>query len=423
MDRRTFLLTTASATALAMFPATATRAALTKKYAGTKLRVMLGAGGGSWEAYRLSSEQFAGLTGIQFEYTFLPDANAYTKTVLDVTTGTNAFDGYVYTYPWKGELAPYFADLEALVPTIESAPPLDLNDYPGNVIDAYGRVDGKLIGLPILGDATMMVWNKAQYQKAGLDPAAAPKTWEEVAANGLKLKSAGLNGFGLPGGKGWQLAIMWIILFTKYGGSYFGPNYAPQFNSEAGLKAASFLLEQLQPLAPPGNLTWDFPEMLDGLKTGASGQGMMWPGGFGAMLDPKESPEAANLAFQPTPEASLLGGWAVGVNDSSANKEAAALWAAYLASREIQQDAPAPARISVLGNPDLVAKRPHFPALLKALSGDLALFPNVPQSAQIVTYMYEELNAMLGGGKSAKEAVDGLQASVEDFIVSLGIRK
>ena len=163
--------------------------------------------------------------------------------------------------------------------------------------------------------------------------------------------------------------------------------------------------------------------MLDALKTGVSGQGMMWPGGFGAMLDPKQSPEAANLSFQPTPEASLLGGWAVGVNDSSPNKEAAALWAAYLASEEVQRDAPAPARISVLSNPDLVAKRPHFPALLKALSGDLALFPNVPQSSQIVTYMYEELNAMLGGEKSADQAMDGLQNSVEGFIASLGIRK
>ena len=252
---------------------------------------MLGAGGGSWEAYRLSSEQFAGLTGIKFDYTFLPDTNAYTKTVLDVTTGTNAFDGYVYTYPWKGELAPYFADLEALVPTIESAPSLDLTDYPGDVIDAYGRVNGKLIGLPILGDATMMVWNRAQYEKAGLDPTAAPKTWEEVAANGKKLKAAGLNGFGLPGGKGWQVSIMWIILFFKYGGEYFGPNYAPQFNSEPGIKAAKFLVDELQPLAPAGNLTWDFPEMLDGLMTGVSGQGMMWPGGFGAMLDPKQSKE------------------------------------------------------------------------------------------------------------------------------------
>jgi multiple sugar transport system substrate-binding protein len=423
MDRRTFLSTMASATALAMLPALPARAALTQKYSGTTLRVMLGAGGGSWEAYRLSSEQFAQLTGVKFDYTFLPDTNAYTKTVLDVTTGTNAFDGYVYTYPWKGELAPYFADLEAIVPTIESAPSLDLDDYPGDVIDAYGRVDGKLIGLPILGDATMFVWNREQYAKAGLDGATEPSTWEEVAANGKKLKAAGLHGFGLPGGKGWQVSIMWIILFFKYGGNYFGENYAPQFNSEAGIKAAKFLVDELQPLAPPGNLTWDFPEMLDGLMTGVSGQGMMWPGGFGAMLDPKQSAQAANLSFRPTQEASLLGGWAVGVNDSSANKEAAALWAAYLASREVQRDAPAPARISVLSDPELVKTRPHFPATLQALGGKLALFPNVPQSSQIITFMFEELNAMLGGEKSAEEAMNGLQNSTEEFIVSLGIRK
>jgi len=424
MHRRTLLRGALAAATLPFVPVRSSRASeLTQKYSGTTLRVMLGAGGGSWEAYRQSSEQFGKLTGIRFDYTFLPDATAYTKTVLDVTTGTNAFDGYVYTYPWKGELAPYFADLEKLVPTIESAPPLDLDDYPGDVIDAYGRVDGKMIGLPILGDATMMVWNRTQYDKAGLDPAAAPKTWEEVAANGQKLKAAGFAGFGLPGGKGWQVSCMWIILFTKYGGEYFGENYAPQFNSEAALKATKFMVDQLQPLAPAGNLTWDFPEMLDGLTTGTSGQGMMWPGGFGTMLDPKQSKTAADLSFEATPEASLLGGWAVGVNDASPNKEAAALWAAYLASKEVQRDAPAPARISVLGDPEMQKTRIHFAAVLEALSGKLALFPNVPQSSQIITYMYEELNAALGGEKNPEQAMNDLQDSVEEFIAGLDIRK
>jgi multiple sugar transport system substrate-binding protein len=424
IHRRTLLKGALAASTLPLLPASVGRAAeLTQKYAGTTLHVMLGAGGGSWEAYRLSSEEFGKLTGIQFDYTFLPDANAYTKTVLDVTTGTNAFDGYVYTYPWKGELGPYFADLEKLVPSIESAPPLDLNDYPGDVIDAYGRVDGKLIGLPILGDATMLVWNRAQYAQVGLDPAAQPKTWEEVAANGGKLKAAGLGGFGLPGGKGWQVSCMWIILFAKYGGEYFGENYAPQFNSEAGLNATKFMVEQLQPLAPAGNLTWDFPEMLDALTTGTAGQGMMWPGGFGTMLDPKQSKTAADLSFEATPEASLLGGWAVGINDASPSKEAAGLWAAYLASREVQRDAPAPARISVLSDPQLQKTRIHFAAVLQALSGKLALFPNVPQSAQIITYMYEELNAALGGEKTPEQTVNDLQASIEEFIAGLGIRK
>ncbi len=246
------------------------------------------------------------------------------------TTGTNSFDAYLYTYFWKGELEPGFADLEKLVPSIESAPPLGLDDYPGQVVEVYGRSNGKLIGLPVLGDATMFVWNRAQYTEAGLDPAAAPKSWEEVVANGQKLEAAGKNGFGLPAGKGYQVACLWMILFAKYGGEYFGPNFAPQFTSDAALKATKFMVDQLQPLAPKGNLTWDFSEMLDGLATGVSAQGMMWPGGFGRMLDPKQSAEADNLAYEATPDASLLGGWAVGVNDNSANKEAAALWAAYL---------------------------------------------------------------------------------------------
>ena len=61
--------------------------------------------------------------------------------------------------------------------------------------------------------------------------------------------------------------------------------------------------------------------------------------------------------------------------------------------------------------------------LVAYLGGKLALFPNIPQSAQIITYMYEELNAMLGGEKSAEEAMNALQNSSEEFIVSLGIRK
>jgi hypothetical protein len=68
MKRRTLMQTALAASALPLLPAGLARAnGLTKAYSGTTLRVMLGAGGGSWEAYRQSSEQFAGLTCINFE--------------------------------------------------------------------------------------------------------------------------------------------------------------------------------------------------------------------------------------------------------------------------------------------------------------------------------------------------------------------
>jgi multiple sugar transport system substrate-binding protein len=424
MDRRTVLRGAATASALSLFPFSLARAAgLPDKYKGTTLKVMLGAGGGAFDVYKKMTEAFTQQTGINFDFTTLPDTDYYSKIVLDVSTGTNSFDAYLYTYFWKGELEAGFADLEKLVPSIAGAPALGLDDYPGQVVDVYGRSNGKLIGLPVLGDATMFVWNKAQYQAAGLDPAAAPKTWEEVVANGKKLETAGKNGFGLPAGKGYQVACLWMILFAKFGGEYFGANFKPQFNSDAALKATKFMVDQLQPMAPKGNLTWDFNEMLDGLATGVSGQGMMWPGGFGRMLDPKQSTEATNLSYEATPDASLLGGWAVGVNDNSAQKEAAALWAAYLASADAQKQGPAPARISVLSDPALVKDHPQYPEVLQALSGKLAQFPNVPQSGQVVTFMYDELNAALSGDKTAEVAMGDLNNEVEQFIVSLNIRK
>jgi ABC-type glycerol-3-phosphate transport system substrate-binding protein len=112
----------------------------------------------------------------------------------------------------------------------------------------------------------------------------------------------------------------------------------------------------------------------------------------------------------------------VGVNDHSAHKEAAALWAAYLASAEAQKQGPAPARISVLSDPELVKAHAQYPAVLQALSGKLAQFPNVPQSGQVVAYLYDELNAAISGDKSAEDAMNDLQNEVEQFIVSLKVR-
>ena len=203
MDRREFLTSVGALSALSVLPVSFSQAAeLTKKYSGTTLRVMLGAGGGAFDVYKKMTEAFTEQTGITFDYTTLPDADYYSKIVLDVTTGTNAFDAYLYTYFWKGELAAGFADLEKLVPTIESAPALGLDDYPGQVVEVYGRSNGKLIGLPVLGDATMFVWNKAQYKDVGLDPNAPPKSWEEVVANGQKLKAGRQERLRSAGGQG-----------------------------------------------------------------------------------------------------------------------------------------------------------------------------------------------------------------------------
>lgn len=426
MKRRALLLTLAGTVMLSTALTSISSAVeLTRAYEGQTLNILLGAGG-PWEGYRTAGEEFTKQTGIKLEYTSLGYTEQYQKLILDLTSGTGAFDAYAFAYQWKHEIASYSADLNT-ASAVETAPDLALDDYPNRVIDVYGMVEDKLVGLPILGDVTQLVWNKDQYTEAGLDPNKAPATWEEVFENGVKLNSAEHAGFGLPGGKASQTASVWMILFAANGGEWFDENFMPQLDSGAGLAATKFMVEKLQTIAPAGNLTWDFPEMLNGLTSGQSAQSMMWPGGFGTLLDPEQSSTAKSVAWAPTPGAALLGGWSIGVNESSAEREAALLYAAWLSSPETQKltatMGTAPARVSVLSDPELVKDNPQYPAVLEGMSGTVAEFPPINESEQINIMIYDELNAALSGDKTAEQAVADLQAKAVEFVRTSGYLK
>src|SRR5260370_21289212 len=202
-------------------------------------------------------------------------------------------------------------------------------------MDVYGRWKGKLMALPVNGSATFFVWNKKAYRDAGLDPDAAPQTWAQVHDAGLKLKKGQQYGFNMPAGKSIQTACMWITLFHGFGGQYFAADGQPSFGSEAGIRTMRFMAEQLEQISPPGNLTWDFPEMMNSFVTGQAAQGFMWPGGFSTILDPAKSVVAHDLGWAPTPEAVMLAGWAVSVNAQARGLEAAKLHVAWLTSDEV----------------------------------------------------------------------------------------
>lgn len=392
---------------------------LPKTFAGKTLRVLIGTGP-AWDPVRAMSSKFSAATGVGVEFTALSYNETYQKLILDLTGGSAAFDGYAFAYQWKHEIAPFLADLSKVDGEVAGAPALRLDDYPGKVLETYGKVGDKLIGLPLLGDVTLFVWNKDAYTKAGLDPKVAPASWDEVAARGKSLEGGKQYGFGLPAGKSPQTANIWILLLYAFGGQYFDAANKPVFNSAAGRKAMHFLVEQLQPIAPPGNLTWDFPEMLTGLTTGASAQSMMWPGGFGALLNPNTSQTAKSVAWCPTPGASLLGGWAFGVNAASPSLDAAKLYSAWLTSPEIALDyalnGGSPARASVLTSPDYVAIAPQAAAVLAGLQGNTTQFPPVKESEQVVIMIYDEVNAAAAKVKTPDQAVDDLQAKVEAFM-------
>lgn len=73
----------------------------------------------------------------------------------------------------------------------DTGEPFNPRDYVPAVYGYYATTDGKLLSMPFNSSAPVMYYNKAAFQKAGLDPNAPPKTWPDVEAYSRKLLAAG----------------------------------------------------------------------------------------------------------------------------------------------------------------------------------------------------------------------------------------
>lgn len=392
---------------------------LPRTHAGTTLNVLWGPEP-VFQAMATYSAAFTDATGIRMDFTQVSYADRYRKMMLDVSSRTNSFDVYLNAYQWKEELAPYVVDHARIPEDVPGAPPLELDDFPPRALEVYSRAGDKTMALPLNGSATFLVWNKKAYREAGLDPDRAPRSWEEVVSNGEKLRADRRYGFNMPAGKSIQTACVWITLFHAFGGAYRDAGGQPAFNSEPGLRATRFMAERLQKISPPGNLTWDSPEMLNAVLTGQAAQGFLWAGAFSTLLDPSRSVVSKDLGWAPTPEAVMLGGWAMSVNANSRGREPAKLWAAWLTSREVSRRlaliAAQPCRISAFRDPEVVAKYPQLPAVLAGMSGKVAAYMPIRDSEQINTFIYDEVNAACAGTRTPEQAVAAMQDKVVTFM-------
>ncbi len=64
-----------------------------------------------------------------------------------------------------------------------------------------GTYKGRVYGLPFSADSSVLIWNKALFKRAGLDPNKGPATWREIADDAAKVAALGgdIKGFYFSG--------------------------------------------------------------------------------------------------------------------------------------------------------------------------------------------------------------------------------
>ncbi len=118
-------------------------------------------------------------------------------------------------------------------------------------VRAEGTVGGKLYGWPFLLDVTLQGWNASLVEKAGLDPAKAPRTWDEYLANAKKVVDSKAAPFGCTfDAHGWRsLAPIAHSIDTRV----YTPDGLFDFTHDAAVQALE-LMRRMKELANPNVL-------------------------------------------------------------------------------------------------------------------------------------------------------------------------
>jgi sn-glycerol 3-phosphate transport system substrate-binding protein len=89
----------------------------------------------------------------------------------------------------------------------DAGEPFNPADYLSAVVGYYTDTDGNMLSMPFNSSTPILYYNKDVFQKAGLDPETAPKTWEDVEAYSRKIMESGAAKCGFT--TGW---ISWVQL-------------------------------------------------------------------------------------------------------------------------------------------------------------------------------------------------------------------
>lgn len=110
-----------------------------------------------------------------------------------------------------------------------------------------GQVNGKTYGMPWIGHAIGLVYNKDLFAKAGLDPEKAPATWEELLSYTKTIEEkTGVKGIALVSKESGDLNWLFAQFIYQNGGKIVNEDGTIALNSPEAIEAINFYKELLK---------------------------------------------------------------------------------------------------------------------------------------------------------------------------------
>ncbi len=308
---------------------------------------------------------------------------------------------------------PKFAAAGWLLDLTKKIAPEELAAFSAKDVEA-GRYQDKLYRIPIRSDLGILYYREDLLKAAKLPP---PATFADLVKISLSLKQDKKANWGyLWQGRQYEgLVAMFLEVLQGFGGYWVNPSMDVGLDSAETLQAIAFLKDTIKEgISPPGVTTYQEEETRRLFESGQAVFLRSWPYAWPLANQPGSAIKG-KIAIKPmvstlgNSSGACLGGWGLGIAKSSPHPQEAWKVIQYFTSEEVQRRlimnaGYVPSRRSLFTDPQIVAKYPHYPQLLK-ISQSAVLRPPIAQYAQASDILQRYLSAALTDSLTSEQAM------------------
>jgi ABC-type glycerol-3-phosphate transport system substrate-binding protein len=381
-------------------------------------------------------------TGVKVIVDIFPYSSCHEKTIIELTSNSDAYDLFVMDSIWSGEVMQSGKAWDISRFTADpNLPELNLQNF-SSYSDAYSTLNGTRYGIPLSENTPILIYRKDLFEKYGI---AEIKTWDDFynAAKKLTLdldNDGKIDIYGTvmtvqeqdPGYSEWTFRLIGFKPFED-GKFIFNDEHKPIFNNPKGIEALE-RLKSIMPYCPPDTLAYGHGETGITYKEGKIAMLITWQDVLRQMEDPEFSKVVDKNEYvmipyteEDHPYGGIASSWTLVINKASKYPEEAYKFMAWLTEGDaykkfIEAGEPGVAYLPIRNDPEWIKKMP-FLKPWQEFSDAITIPTQYSEFTEVQRIIWEEIVAYLADKKSAETALGDAESRVYKLMESAGYYK
>ncbi|MEV6491996.1 sugar ABC transporter substrate-binding protein [Actinoplanes sp. NPDC051633] len=391
---------------------------------------------------RLTADHFTRETGIQVNYTVLPENDVRDKISQEFSSQAGQYD----VASLSNFEIPIYAKSKWIAPLddyVKADSAFNQADILQPMTTSLTADDGKLYGEPFYGESSFLMYRKDVLDAQGVQMPANP-TWTQVAEIAAQVdgKQPGMAGICLRGQPGWgQVFAPLTTVVNTFGGTWFEKDWTPKVNAPEFKAATEFYVNLVREHGEVGAPQAGFTECLNNM---VQGNAAMWYDATSAAgsLEADDSPVKGKMGYVAAPvmqtkSSGWLYAWSWSIQQASKKKDNAWKFISWASSKEYEElvgeqvgwsSVPAGKRASTYENQDYLEVASSFAdpteaAISTADPRNAGVQPrpaigiqfiDIPEFTDLGTQVSQYVSSAIAGQMSVDEALDRGQRLAED---------